>query len=182
MPVLRSDAARSRARILEVARSHNTHTLRLNDVAREAGVGVGTVYRHFPTVHALIEALTVDTIERMVNVSRLAAAQSDPGTAFALYLREALALQLEDGGLQTVLLSPEDEEDDVRAAKIEIFQTFSEVLDRAKSSGAVRHNVTIDQLSHLVCGIEHAVRLGSPDDRALLLEILLAGLRPTRSE
>jgi AcrR family transcriptional regulator len=182
MPALRSDAARSRARILDVARSHDTHTLRLNEVAREAGVGVGTVYRHFPTVHALIEALTVDTIERMVEVSRLAAAETDPGTAFALYLREALALQLEDGGLQTVLLSPEDEEDDVRAAKIEIFQTFSELLDRAKTTGAVRNNVTIDQLSHLVCGIEHAVRLGSPDDRALLLDIFLAGLRPTRSE
>ena len=179
MPALRSDAARSRARILDVARSHDTHTLRLNEVAREAGVGVGTVYRHFPTVHALIEALTVDTIERMVEVSRLAAAETDPGAAFALYLREALALQLEDGGLQTVLLSPEDEEDDVRAAKIEIFQTFSELLDRAKTTGAVRNNVTIDQLSHLVCGIEHAVRLGTPADRAPLLEILFIGLRPT---
>ena len=122
------------------------------------------------------------TIERMLGVSRLAAAEPDPATAFSLYLHEALALQLEDGGLQTVLLSPEDEEEEVRSAKIEIFSTFAEVLDRAQATGAVRDNVTIDQLSHLVCGLEHAVRLGSPDDRALLLDILLAGLRPTRSE
>jgi AcrR family transcriptional regulator len=178
MPTLRSDAARSRARILEAARGHDKHTLRLNDVARDAGVGVGTVYRHFPSVPALVEALTVDTIDKMLVISRQAAAESDAGAAFSFYLRSALALQLEDDGLQAVLLSPEDETDEVRAAKHEIFQTFSTLLDGAKSAGAVRPEVTLEQLSHLVCGIEHAVRLGSPHDRALLLEILLTGLRP----
>jgi len=180
MPVLRSDAARSRARILEVARTHDSHDLRLNDLAREAGVGVGTVYRHFPTVQALVEALTVNTVERMLDISRRAAAEPDPDTAFTFYLRSALALQLEDGGLQSVLLSPEDETDEVRAAKQEIFSTFAVVLDRAKASGAVRQDLTLDQLSHLVCGIEHAVRLGTPADRAPLLEIILTGLRPAR--
>jgi AcrR family transcriptional regulator len=178
MTPIRSDAARSRLRILEVARTHDSHTLRLNDVAREAGVGVGTVYRHFPTVHSLVEALSVDTIEKMLEVSRSAAAEPDAGAALALYLRMALALQLEDGGLQAVLLSPDDETEVVRSAKREIYGTFSGVLDRARAAGAVRPTVTIDQLSHLVCGIEHAVRLGIPDDRELLLDILLSGLRP----
>lgn len=178
MPTLRSDAARSRARILEAARGRDKHTLRLNDVARDAGVGVGTVYRHFPSVPALVEALTVDTIDKMLVISRQAAAESDAGAAFSFYLRSALALQLEDDGLQAVLLSPEDETDEVRAAKHEIFQTFSTLLDGAKSAGTVRPEVTLEQLSQLVCGIEHAVRLGSPRDRGLLLEILLAGLRP----
>ena len=178
MPVVRSDAARSRSRILEVARGHDTHTLRLNEVAREAGVGVGTVYRHFPTVHSLVEALTADTIGRMLEVSRIAAVEPDAAAAFSQYLRSALALQLEDGGLQAVLLSPEDDTEEVHSAKSEIFGTFSTVLDRAKAAGAVREGLTLDQLSHLVCGIEHAVRLGTPDDRALLFEILLAGIRP----
>jgi AcrR family transcriptional regulator len=178
MPTLRSDAARSRARILEVARTHDTRTLRLNDVARDAGVGVGTVYRHFPTVHALVEALSVDTLETMLATSRQAAATTDPGEALALYLRSALALQLEDGGLQAVLLSPEDEAEEVRTAKQEIFAAFETVLARARDAGAVRADLTLDHLAHLVCGIEHAVRLGSPDDRTLLLEVLLAGLRP----
>ncbi|WEO78286.1 TetR/AcrR family transcriptional regulator [Cryobacterium sp. SO2] len=178
MTTLRSDAARSRARILEVARTHDSHDLRLNDLAREAGVGVGTVYRHFPTVQALVEALTVNTIERMLEISQRAAAEPDPGTAFAFYLRSALTLQLEDGGLQSVLLSPADETDEVRAAKREIFGTFAAVLERAKRVGAVRPDLTLDQLSHLVCGIEYAVRLGSPADRSPLLEIILTGLRP----
>lgn len=181
MSAVRSDAARSRTRILDAARVHDTHDLRLNDLAREAGVGVATVYRHFPNVHALVEALTVNTIERMLDVSRRAAAEPDPAAAFALHLRSALELQLEDGGLQSVLLSPEDEADEVRLAKHEIFSTFDAVLARAKSAGAVRRNVSLGQLSHLVCGIEYAVRLGDPDDRDLLLDVLLAGLRPRDS-
>jgi AcrR family transcriptional regulator len=178
MTPIRSDAVRSRSRILEVARTHDRHALRLNDVAREAGVGVGTVYRHFPTVHALIEALTVDTIGRMLKISRSAATEPEAGEALSHYLRLALMLQLEDGGLQDVLLSPDDETAEVREAKQEIYASFATVLSRAKDAGAVRENITIDQLSHLVCGIEHAVRLGTPDDRGPLLDILLAGLRP----
>ncbi len=179
MSPIRADAARSRERILEVARAHGgANDFRLNDIAREAGVGVGTVYRHFPTVHALVEALTVDTIGRMVDISRRALAEQDAAAAFEFYLRSALALQLEDGGLQTVLLSPDDETEEVRAAKREIFEAFSTVLGRAQIAGAVRDDVTLDRLSHLVCGIEHAVRLGVPSDRSPLFEILLAGLRP----
>ncbi|NQX17320.1 TetR/AcrR family transcriptional regulator [Rathayibacter sp. VKM Ac-2857] len=180
MAVLRSDAARSRARILEVARTHDRGTLRLNEVAREAGVGVATVYRHFPTVHALVEALSADTLDAMLAVSRRAAALPDPGAALAVYLREALDLQLSDGGLQAVLLSPEDEAESVRAAKREIFESFAAVLAAARAAGAVRPDLTIDHLEHLVCGIEHAVRLGSPADRAVLLDVLLDGLRPRR--
>src|SRR6478735_9289573 len=110
----RSDAARSRARILEVARTHDARALRLNDVARDAGVGVGTVYRHFPTVHALVEALSLDNLERMLSIARAASMQVDAATAFDDFLGGALTLQLEDGGLQSVLLSPADEDDAVR--------------------------------------------------------------------
>ncbi|MCC3275139.1 MULTISPECIES: TetR/AcrR family transcriptional regulator [unclassified Arthrobacter] len=178
MPPLRSDAARSRSRILDVARRHDPQELRMNDLAREAGVGVGTVYRHFPTMRALLEALTADTLGRMQEISRRAAAEPDPGEALALYLGAALELQLEDGGLQSVLLSPEDETEGVRAAKEEIFAAFKAVLARAKSAGIIRSELTLPQLSHLVCGIEHAVRLGTPEDRKPMLAILLAGLRP----
>ena len=174
----RADAARSRARILEAARTHDARALRLNDVARAAGVGVGTVYRHFPTVHALVEALSIDTLERMLSVARHASMQVDPETAFVEFLDGALALQLEDGGLQSVLLSPEDEEAEVRAMKREIFTAFESVLQRARAAGVVRADVSITQLEHLVCGIEHAVRVGETANRTLFLDILLAGLRP----
>lgn len=173
---------RSRQRILEAARAQTRSTLSLNGVAREAGLGVGTVYRHFPTVHALVEALSVETLERMVGIARTASANADTATAFAAFLESALALQLEDGGLQAVLLSPEDEEEEVRAMKVEIFAAFQGVLDRARADGIVREDLSIVQLEHLICGVEHAVRLGDPDDRRMFLDVLLAGIRPSASE
>ena len=179
MPSLRSDAARSRALILDAARAQDIHTLRLNEVARGAGVGVGTVYRHFPNVQALVEALASDTVERMLDVTRLAAAEPDPRLAFEEYIRSALELLLEFDGLQTVLLSTDDETGTTRAAKEEIFGTFAGVLERAQAAGAVRSDLTLDQLAHLACGVEYAVRLGSPADRNRFLDILIAGVKPT---
>lgn len=178
MAQIRADAARSRARILDVARTHDAGTLRLNEVARDAGVGVGTVYRHFPTVHALIEALSAETLERMSTIARTAAQHSDPGQALTDFLGAALALQLQDGGLQAVLLSSDDEDEAVRARKIEIFAAFDGVLRRARDAGLVRADLTISQIEHLICGVEHAVRIGAPEDRELFLDILLRGIRP----
>ena len=178
MAQIRADAARSRTRILDVARTHDAGTLRLNDVARDAGVGVGTVYRHFPTVHALVEALSAETLERMSVIARTAAQHPDPGEALSEFLGAALALQLQDGGLQAVLLSPDDEDEAVRAMKIEIFAAFDGVLQRARDAGLVRADLTIAQIEHLICGVEHAVRIGAPEDREIFLDILLAGIRP----
>ncbi|MCX7523045.1 helix-turn-helix domain containing protein [Microbacterium sp. STN6] len=178
MRALRSDAARSRERILEAARACDRGALRLNDVAREAGLGVGTVYRHFPTVHSLVEALSYETLERMLQLSRDASAEPDASAALERFLGSALELQLEDGGLQSVLLAPDDEAEGVRDAKREIFTTFTTVLDRARAAGAVRPDLTVTQIEHLICGVEHAVRVGSPADREPFLRILLAGLRP----
>ncbi|MFF7294186.1 TetR/AcrR family transcriptional regulator [Microbacterium sp. NPDC008134] len=178
MRQIRADAARSRARILEVARAQRGDGLSLNAVAREAGVGVGTVYRHFPTVHALVEALSVETLERMLAIARTATDDPDTRAALSTFLDNALALQLEDGGLQAVLLSPDDEEERVRAMKIEIFAAFEGVLERARREGIVRPELTIVQLERLICGVEHAVRIGNPGDRQLFLDIMLAGIRP----
>ena len=178
MQPLRADAARSRERILAAAREHDPTDLRFNDLAREAGVGVGTVYRHFATAQALREALATETLLRMREVARLAEAEPDAARALDGFLREALRLQLEDGGLQAVILSPDDEADEVRELKREIFGTFTTVLARARAAGAVRADVGVEQLQHLVCGVEHAVRVGSPRDRELFLDVMLAGLRP----
>jgi AcrR family transcriptional regulator len=179
MSALRSDAARSRSRILDAASAHATNDLRLNEIAKEAGVGVATVYRHFPTVRSLVEALTSDTVERMQAIAVEAAAEPDAGRAFASYLESALTLQLEDDGLQSILLARDDETPALHVAKTEIFATATKLLERAKDAGAVRSDLSFEQMEHLVCGIEHAVRLGRPGDRALLMQILLAGIRPS---
>ncbi|OZB89726.1 MAG: TetR family transcriptional regulator [Microbacterium sp. 14-71-5] len=174
----RSDAERNREKILVAARGLDGSALRLNEVAHEAGVGVGTVYRHFPTVHALQEALSERTLLRLRDLARQAAGIPDAGEALAAFLGWALALQLEDGGLKTVLVSLADEDTEVTAVKREILESFGAVFDRARATGAVRPELTVGHLQNLVCGIEAAVRLGSPADRELLLDVLVSGVRP----
>ncbi|MFF2487363.1 TetR/AcrR family transcriptional regulator [Microbacterium sp. NPDC058062] len=178
----RADAVRSRARILEVARGHDVRALRLNDVARDAGVGIGTVYRHFPTVKALVEALSVDTLMRLGDAADRAVGEPDAHEAFRRFLDDALTLQLEDGGLEAVLTDMARTDpglhDECAAARGKVFAGYDAVLSRAQRDGVVRGDVSPAQLQRLVCGVEHAVRLGAPADRDLLLDILLSGLRP----
>ncbi len=178
----RADAVRSRERILEVARGHDVRSLRLNEIARDAGVGIGTVYRHFPTVRALVEALSVDALARLSEAADAAADDPDSDRALRRFLERALELQLEDGGLEAVLTDLARAEPDVHsecaAARGKVFAGYAAVLTRAQRDGAVRDDITPAQLQRLVCGLEHAVRLGAPADRAVLLDIFLTGIRP----
>lgn len=177
MAELRRDAVRNRDRILAAARALPRGDLRLNDVARRADVGVGTVYRHFPTTHALVEALAAQTLLRMRDVTRAAETEPDPAAALERLLSAALELQLEEGGLQSVLLSNQDETDEVREAKREILTAWQGVLARARETGVVRADIDAPRLQRLVCGVEHAARLGPHDDRDVLLAVLLRGIR-----
>jgi AcrR family transcriptional regulator len=82
---LRSDAARNRARVLEVAREQllaGDNSLQHNNIARLAGVGVGTVYRHFPTRRSLLEALAAQSFAKLVETAQQACSQSMPGQDF----------------------------------------------------------------------------------------------------
>jgi AcrR family transcriptional regulator len=180
-PSLRADAARSRARILEVARGRDAAELRLNDVARDAGLGVGTVYRHFPNVRALVEALSVESLTRLGEAADAAAREPDPLLALHRFLDDALRLQLADSGLQAVLVDLERSDPTVHsectAARAQVTAGFDAVLARAQAAGVVRSDVSAAQLQRLVCGVEHAVRLGSPGDQRVLLDILISGIR-----
>lgn len=178
MSPLRSDAARSRERILAAAAGQDRGTLRLNDVARTAGVGVGTVYRHFPTVDALVEELTAGTVQRALDAARAAVADDAPGPALHGFLSAVLDLMLADDGLQQVLLAEDGSSPEVRDAKAELTQSAAVLLERAQRAGDVRQALTLEQLMHLVCGFEHAARLGPPEDRGTIAAVLHAGLRP----
>jgi AcrR family transcriptional regulator len=160
-------------------------SLRLNDIARDAGLGIGTVYRHFPTVRSLVEALSVDALARVSEAADAAAADPDADRALRRFLERALDLQLEDGGLEAVLTDLARAEPHVHsecaAARGKVFAGYAAVLTRAQQDGAVRDDITPAQLQRLVCGVEHAVRLGAPTDRDVLLDILLSGIRPSSS-
>lgn len=173
----RSDAQRSRARILDVARSCDVAELRLNEVAKRAGLGVGTVYRHFPNVHALIEAVVGDDLLAYRELAQAAAAESSPLLALEMLVRQGLALQLRDRGLQAVLLAPEDTDDEVAALKAELWRLTESLLGAARDDGSVRADLTVQRLMHLVCGVEHSVRVSGAEDPDFYIDTLLAGLR-----
>ena len=177
MPARRADAVRSRARILDAARSLPPDAIRLNDLARGAGLGVGTVYRHFPTVTSLLEALHVDALRELVGLARAAADTASSRSAFADLVRAGTEVLVAHAGLQTVLLT-DDASPEVRALREEFLRLAAVALDAAVRAGHIRADVSIEQIQRLVCGTEHAIRLGGGRDRALLLDVMIAGLRP----
>lgn len=177
MPALRADAARSRARIIEAARALAPAEIRLNDLARDTGLGVGTVYRHFPTVTALLEAINLDAMNELVEIARGAADSESPGSAFTDLVKRGAEMQISRDGLQTVLLA-EDVSPEFRALREDLLRSTAVALQAAIEEGRIRPEITIGHVQRLVCGMEHAVRLGDGRDRTLLIDVMIAGLRP----
>ncbi|WP_436758576.1 TetR/AcrR family transcriptional regulator [Streptosporangium sp. V21-05] len=182
---LRADAARNRERVLRVAREQlaaGDDSLMLNTIARLAGVGVGTVYRHFPNRHALLEALLAERFQQLVREAQAAAADEDPLAGLHRLLRFTLGRALDDAGFAAVLGSASDADARTSAMKAELDRAVAELLDRARRAGAIRHGIEADDVRRLLCGIEHAVRSGDNDAgyAEIYLDVLLEGLRPPR--
>src|ERR671929_2362335 len=105
---LRADARRNREKVLAAARavfSENGRDAQMDDVARRAGVGVGTVYRHFPTKEALIEALVVDAFETIAAHAHDALAIEDPWEAFTSVMWRGAEVMAGDRALSEVFAS-----------------------------------------------------------------------------
>lgn len=184
---LRADAARNRERVLAVARellAQGDASLQMNQIAREAGVGVGTVYRHFPTRQDLLEELVNEHAQALLEHARMAETSGEPGAGLRRFLGAALELLLADVGLAEVLNAPRDANTRTARLKTELYAATTRLLEQARRAGSVRAGVGVDDLQRLTCGIEHAVRIGGGDRRELAeryLDILLDGLRPPPS-
>src|SRR6266700_3297204 len=180
---LRADAARNRARVLEVARQQlaaGDRTLQMNTIARLAGVGVGTVYRHFPTREELLEFLAMDSFEGLLVQARAAAEEEEPAAGLERLLRAALTCQLDDVGLAIVLQSHESACAQTSQLRIDLGRAIAHLLERARAAGAIRADIATDDIRRLLCGIGQAVRLGDTDHDEIdrYLGVLLRGLRP----
>jgi AcrR family transcriptional regulator len=176
---LRADARRNRARVLAAAQeafADEGVSVPLDEIARRAGVGAGTVYRHFPSKESLFEAVVLDSMDRLTEQARERLAAADPGGAFFEYfdlvaeqalLNKALCDALESAGGATV--TPTSEQ------KTDFRVRFGELLKRAQAAGAVRADIERDDLPALLSGYV-AIRRQSPADR-LLGHIITDGLR-----
>lgn len=182
-PPLRSDAARNRDQLLATARSAMAEgdlTLQLNDIARRARMGVGTVYRHFPTRRALIEALAESTFTTLVEEARSASRHDDAWTGVEVLLRALLLGQLSDPAFNEVMSTGPDQDTSAQttAHRAEFRAAACAVVERARQSGALRPDLTDDDLHHLACGTTFALRIGDGRTERIerYLRVLLNGI------
>jgi AcrR family transcriptional regulator len=180
---LRADAARNRERVLAAARTAvmaGDASLPLNEIARRAGVGVGTVYRHFPSRQALLEAVAGEPLDLLLEQARAADADVDPLAGVASLVRAAVAIEIGNAGFAEVLAAPGAAEEATAAKKAELVATAERILARARTGGAVRPDLDAADVQRLVCGIGYAARLGGgdPGERAdRYTDLLIAGMR-----
>lgn len=181
---LRADAARNRERVLATARlavAAGDLSLQLNEIARRAGMGVGTVYRHFPTRRALVEALAEDAFTSLLDDARAASRHDDAWTAVELLLRALLVRQLTDPTFAEVISTGPDQDTDPRttARREEFAELARNVLERARRANTLRPGLTNDDLRHLVCGTAFALRMDEISDERIdrYLQILFDGVR-----
>ena len=179
---LRADARRNRERILAAAREQFAdHGLdvHMEQIARGAGVGVGTVYRHFPAKEDLLQALADERFARFAELARAGLEDADPWNGFCELMHESARIVAEDRGLSEAM----DQLPDLctaAAAKVGLLELVSGLIERAKASGAMRADFTAADVPSMMRGLARAT---APQDNGppamsweRYLEIMLAGL------
>ena len=181
---LRADARRNRDRIVAAARTAFATSglaTQMDDVAREAGVGVGTLYRHFPTKDDLIRALVRDRFAQITAESRkLAEEEPDPWKALTSTILYGAGMQASDLTLSQVLSTHAESCHDARE-KEGLHEITRELLRRARDAGQIRDDVTLDDVVLLFTGLAkvlEAVACGAPMDWRRYVELMLDGMRP----
>jgi AcrR family transcriptional regulator len=155
----------------------------MDDVAKRAGVGVGTVYRHFPTKEALIEALAVDRLEKVLRIGREALLNPDPWQAFTGALWAGAELTASDKAFTEImseLAGPIELPPDIDAA---LHETYGELIRRAQESGDLRRDLVMDDIPMFMCGIGLGARKthSCPNAWQRHVAIVIDGLRASNA-
>jgi AcrR family transcriptional regulator len=147
---MRKDAARNRERILEAARdlfAQRGLSASLNDIAHHAGVGVGTVYRHFPDKDQLVEGLFEQRMETLVIRMERALTDPDPWRGLTSFIRDATEIQADDRGISDLLTGGHVGLDRISRVRDRLMPMGEELVRRAHASGRLRADIETSDLS-----------------------------------
>lgn len=178
----RSDAQKNRAHLLLVARhmvEEGADEPSFNELARRAGVGVGTVYRHFAGQRELLVALVEDQLAALQALMEQARETTDAWEGLEQLFRGALALELESPVIAQLLSSPRRESSEVQARVSALEASAEAIVNRARRAKVIRPGLKAGDFRRLICGLERAVRAGDEPETSArrYVDLLLAGLK-----
>ena len=177
---LRADAARNRELILETAAAvfaEQGLDASYDEIARRAGVGVGTVYRRFPERAELVQALFESRIGEMVAVAEEAAARPDAWDGLTWFLEKSLERQVADRGLKEVLVSTMSADDHMTIGRERIGPILEDVVARARRDGSLRSDVEASDIGMQLMMMSSMSVPGQPDLWRRYLALLVDALR-----
>jgi len=152
----------------------------VDEIARGAGVGIGTVYRRFPTKEALLGAVIERSFDELTAAATRALEAEDAGAAFFEFLVGAASVMARDRVLVAVARAQGQRREQRAPAVIRLFEVTGALLARAQADGAVRPGITAEDVSALLSGVGEAANEGgdpSPDGLARYLTVVVDGLR-----
>jgi len=178
---LRADARRNRERIMCAGRelfAREGPEAQMDQIAAHAGVGIGTVYRHFPTKEALLTEMVRVRFQEFAAIATLAEETVDPRDALETVMRRSAEAVEGDIGFQLAMMGSDQLEwEGIEEQKAVLAAILSRIIRRAVSAGVVRDDFTFEDFGMVMCGITSTMyyKPGSADWRRHL-EILLHGL------
>jgi AcrR family transcriptional regulator len=176
---LRADARRNREAIVKAARTvfaRDGRQAQMDDIARRAKVGVGTVYRHFPTKEALLAALAADRFHQIAGFAEEALEVEDPWEAFEGFLRRSAALQASDRLLSQVLQEQPELMCGAKLTQGHLEAAVGALVSRAQDAGALRADFRPIDVGLVMCSLSQVC--GPPGASwERLLAVVLDGLR-----
>ncbi|MCA2245822.1 TetR/AcrR family transcriptional regulator [Mycobacterium sp. WUMAC-067] len=183
---LRKDAERNRQRVIQAARelfASRGLEATLNDVAHHAGVGVGTVYRRFPTKEELVEAIFENGVDQITALAESALREKDSWRGFVLFVERFCEVTATDRGLREAVFSKAYGGDRVEASRLRLTPPISKLVERARNDGHLRPEVSPTDIPFLglVAGTvsEYAGHI-EPELWRRYVSIFLDGLRRLR--
>jgi len=179
---LRSDAERNRERITVAARkvfARDGLGASMASVAREAGVGIATMFRRFPTKEELVDAVFIDRMDAYADAVAVALEDPDPWNGFVGYIETACAMQAADSGFADVLITTFPTAKALERRRNEAYEGMVELIGRAKATGRLREDFDSSDLVllHMAnAGVVNATGDAAPDAWRRVVALIIQSL------